>query len=345
MQGLDWEKEEESVEKYYFEEEWKEAVLLTKENKSTVLVLDGEEVEICCPETVRGNVSECGTPCLVLESKYPKDGNYEAMALYEKIKGYAPEMVIMDAGYRTPAIAHELLTDGILPLLPYKRPMTKDGFFKKYEYVYDEYYDCYICPEGQILTYCTTDREGYREYKSCGTHCAHCPGLGRCTHSKSHVKTVTRHVWEEYMETVEDIRHTRGNREIYARRKETIERIFGTAKEQHGFRYTQYIGRARMEMKAGLTFACMDLKKLARILARKGAKRTTVQGMSTYFKEDISHDKRAVLEFCSDTSLCLQSEVCFKAHLPIRCFPGNALFTAFLRASAIQRSAISEPVV
>ena len=189
--------------------------------------------------------------------------------LYEKIKGYTPEMVIMDAGYRTPAIAHELLTDGILPLLPYKRPMTKDGFFKKYEYVYDEYYDCYICPEDHILTYRTTDRAGYREYKSCGTHCAHCPSLGRCTHSKSHVKTVTRHVWEEYMEMVEDIRHTRGNREIYARRKETIERIFGTAKEQHGSRYTQYIGRARMEMRAGLTFACMNLKKLARILARK----------------------------------------------------------------------------
>ena len=71
------------------------------------------------------------------------------------------------------------------------------------------------------------------------------------------------------METVEDIRHTRGNRDIYARRKETIERIFGTAKEQHGLRYTQYIGKARMEMKAGLTFACMDLKKLARILARR----------------------------------------------------------------------------
>ena len=50
--------------------------------------------------------------------------------LYDKIKGYAPEMVIMDAGYRTPAIAHELLTDGILPLLPYKRPMTKKGFLR-----------------------------------------------------------------------------------------------------------------------------------------------------------------------------------------------------------------------
>ena len=49
-------------------------------------------------------------------------------------------------------------------------------------------------------------------------------------------------------------------------RKETIERLFGSAKEQHGFRYTQYIGNARMRMKAGLTFACMNLKKLAKIL-------------------------------------------------------------------------------
>ncbi len=81
---------------------------------------------------------------------------------------------------------------------------------------------------------------------------------------------ITRHVWEEYMEVAEDIRHTIGNRQIYQLRKETIERIFGTAKEQHGFRYTQYVGKARMEMKAGLTFACMNLKKLAKILEKRG---------------------------------------------------------------------------
>ena len=71
------------------------------------------------------------------------------------------------------------------------------------------------------------------------------------------------------MEVAEDIRHTIGNRQIYQLRKETIERIFGTAKEQHGFRYTQYVGKARMEMKAGLTFACMNLKKLAKILEKR----------------------------------------------------------------------------
>ena len=165
--------------------------------------------------------------------------------LYEKIKDFKPDMMIMDAGYKTPAIAHLLLEDGIQPLFPYKRPMTKEGFFKKYEYAYDEYYDCYVCPGNQILKYSTTNRDGYREYKSCGLFCSSCPYLHQCTESKDHVKLITRHVWEEYMEKAEDIRHTIGNKEIYQQRKETIERLFGTAKEQHGFRYTQYIGKAR----------------------------------------------------------------------------------------------------
>ena len=32
----------------------------------------------------------------------------------------------------------------------------------------------------------------------------------------------------------------------------------------------QMIGKARMEMKVGLTFACMNLKKLAKMIAKKG---------------------------------------------------------------------------
>lgn len=162
--------------------------------------------------------------------------------------------------------------DGIEPLFPYKRLMIKDGYFRKHEYVYDEYYGCYLCPENQVLSYRTTNRDGYREYKSCGDICCNCPQKSKCTQSKNHVKLVTQHVWERYIEKAEDIRHTLGNKEIYQKRKETIERIFGTAKEHHSLRYTQYIGKARMEMKAGLTFVYMNLKKLAKILAMRRGK-------------------------------------------------------------------------
>ena len=159
-----------------------------------------------------------------------------------------------------------LISQKFALLFPYKRPQTKEGFFKKYEYAYDEYYDCYICPNGKTLEYSTTNREGYREYKSCGVVCESCPYLSQCTNSKDHVKIVTRHIWEPYMEICEDIRYAIGNKERYQKRKETIERLFGTAKENHGFRYTQMYGKARMEMKVGLTFACMNLKKLAGII-------------------------------------------------------------------------------
>ena len=72
------------------------------------------------------------------------------------------------------------------------------------------------------------------------------------------------------MEMCKDIRQTLGMKDLYSLRKETIERIFGTAKENHGFRYTQMFGKARMEMKVGLTFACMNLKKLAKLKVKKG---------------------------------------------------------------------------
>ena len=200
--------------------------------------------------------------------------------LYDKIKDIGIETLIADAGYKTPAIAKLLIDDGIKPLLPYKRPMTKEGFFKKYEYAYDEYYDCYICPNNKTLEYRTTNRDGYREYKSCGPTCATCPYLAQCTESKDHVKTITRHVWEPYMEMCEDIRQTLGMKDLYALRKETIERIFGTAKENHGLRYTQMYGKARMEMKVGLTFACMNLKKLAKIKQEWGLKDTLKSSFS-----------------------------------------------------------------
>ena len=61
-------------------------------------------------------------------------------------------------------------------------------------------------------------------------------------------------------------------KDVYDKRKETIERIFGVAKGNHRMRYTQQRGKARMAMKVGLTFACLNIKKLAKILTRRGKK-------------------------------------------------------------------------
>jgi len=54
------------------------------------------------------------------------------------------------------------------------------------------------------------------------------------------------------------------DKEIYTMRGQTIERVFADAKEKHFMRYTYYRGLAKLRMQALLTFAAMNLKKLAK---------------------------------------------------------------------------------
>lgn len=91
--------------------------------------------------------------------------------------------------------------------------------------------------------------------------------LSICTKGQNKQKVITRHVWKDDLEVCEAIRHQRGMKELYRKRKATIERLFGTAKEYHNLRYTREKGKSKMEDKVGLTLACLNIKKLMKWIA------------------------------------------------------------------------------
>jgi hypothetical protein len=75
---------------------------------------------------------------------------------------------------------------------------------------------------------------------------------------------VTRHIWQEYVEETDHLRHHKDVKPIYAKRKETIERVFADAKEKQGMRLPTLRGLKKLSMQAMLTFAAaMNLKKMA----------------------------------------------------------------------------------
>ena len=76
-------------------------------------------------------------------------------------------------------------------------------------------------------------------------------------------KVVLRHVWAKYLEEAEHLRHVTHIRDIYKKRKETIERVFADAKERHCLRCTNYRGLPKVSMQLALIFSCLNLKKLA----------------------------------------------------------------------------------
>ncbi len=67
----------------------------------------------------------------------------------------------------------------------------------------------------------------------------------------------------------EQLRKTDTAKDIYAMRKQTIERVFADAKEKHAMRYTHHRGLARVTQWVTLKFAAMNLKKLALYLSRR----------------------------------------------------------------------------
>ena len=223
-----------------------------------------------------------------------KEAYNEVIKEYEGIKN-----VGLDSGYKTAVIARDIIESGKKPYFPYKRPMTKKRFFKKYEYVYDEAFDCYLCPNNKILSYTTTNSEGRKEYKSNPKDCEHCPLLTKCTLSKNHIKVVQRHVWEEYLEEAEDIRHTVGYHDIYDKRKETIERVFADSKESHGLRYTRLRGLKKNQHQVLIIFASHNLKKMANWSHNK---------VDIYYKTIQLMCSSITISLFSKKKLCLRSK-------------------------------------
>ncbi|MBM7570338.1 hypothetical protein JOC48_000816 [Aquibacillus albus] len=138
------------------------------------------------------------------------------------------------------------------------------GFLPKWKYIYNAEQDSYVCPEGQTLHYATTDRQGYRHYKSDSEKCMNCPLLAKCTKSKA----ITRHVWEGAKEQVRLNRLSNEGKWIYRMRKEKIERSFADSKELHGLRYCRLRGLQNVSEQALLTAACQNMKKIALHLSR-----------------------------------------------------------------------------
>ena len=211
----------------------------------------------------------CDKHGYVLETVVTAGNVHDSVAfddVYDKVTEKFPEVktVVADSAYKTPHICKKVFDDGRVLSTAYKRPMTMKGGHEWWKYVYDEHFDCMICPEFHTLAYSTTNRDGYREYKSNPMICRNCPTRELCTHSKDCVKVVQRHIWKDYEELADDARYTPEYADLYKRRKETIERVFADAKEKHAMRYTPYRGLAQVSNWVRLKFAAMNLKKFAK---------------------------------------------------------------------------------
>lgn len=176
----------------------------------------------------------------------------------------------LDAGYATPGIAKGLEDRGIRSVTGYRNPTPpKPGMMRKSAFAYEAEAGGYRCPQGQLLAYATTDRSGYRHYRSDPAICRDCRLLSSCTANAKAQRTITRHVWQDARERADASRLTAWGKAIYRRRKETVERSFADAKQLHGHRYARFRSLTRVRIQCLLAAAAQNIKKIALCLSPK----------------------------------------------------------------------------
>lgn len=166
--------------------------------------------------------------------------------------GFDVNCVALDSGYYKKEILKFLEEQRVFSVIGYRR------FNRSHEHKFFQYHssgDYFIDKRtGEIYTYTNIDRNGYKHY--------------RIT-DKSNKRILRRAIDADVYDRCRERRLSAFGKQLYKRRKETIERSFADSKQNHGYRFAQYRGLAKMQCYTWLSCAAQNMKKMALILTRE----------------------------------------------------------------------------
>lgn len=151
---------------------------------------------------------------------------------------------------------------------------NKNGTTQDYlvaNFVYDPATDSYQCPQGETLKTTgkwhkksgRTEQSGYQFKKYRTPACKECPVKSLCT-SRSGGRELDR---SEYADAVEENNQRyRENGQLYRRRQEINEHIFGTIKRQWGYNHTNLTGLEKVNGEHSLIMLVYNIKRAMNIL-------------------------------------------------------------------------------
>lgn len=136
------------------------------------------------------------------------------------------------------------------------------------KFQYDQTTDTYTCPQGEILKttghwHKKTDSDSY-EFKRYRTpKCRECPVKDLCTSRKAG-RDIDRSQYADAVE--ENNKRYHANAQLYRKRQEINEHIFGTIKRQWGYNHTNLTGLEKVDGEHSLIMLVYNIKRSINIL-------------------------------------------------------------------------------
>ena len=184
--------------------------------------------------------------------------------------------VLVDKGYHNGREIETCKNNSITTIVahPDQGKSNENGTQPDYlvsKFIYNKENNTYTCPQGQILTTSgswhkktgRTEDSGYQFQKYRTSACKTCPVKDQCT-SRKGGREIDR---SQYAEAVEQ-NHQRykDNPQLYRKRQEINEHIFGTIKRKWGYNYTDLIGLEKVNGEHSLIMLVYNIKRSINIL-------------------------------------------------------------------------------
>ena len=175
---------------------------------------------------------------------------------------------------------------------------TQPNYFVS-KFTYDKETNTYTCPQGETLATTgawhnktgRTQESGYRFQKYRTPACKTCPVKDLCT-SRKGGREIDR---SEYAEAVEENnKRYQENQQLYRKRQEVNEHIFGTIKRQWGYNHTNLTGLEKVNGEHSLIMLVYNIKRTINILGVTDLIDKLKKWKSPY---------KAKLRFCPKTAL------------------------------------------
>ncbi|PRZ19123.1 IS1182 family transposase [Flavobacterium granuli] len=148
-----------------------------------------------------------------------------------------------------------------------KERITENYLISKFQY--DQITDTYTCPQGETLKTTgswhkkTTDRDSYKFKRYRTPKCRECPVKHLCT-SRMAGRDIDRSQYADAVE--ENNKRYHENSQLYRKRQEINEHIFGTIKRQWGYNHTNLTGLEKVNGEHSLIMLVYNIKRSINIL-------------------------------------------------------------------------------
>ncbi len=247
----------------------------TTDADARALLVQGQVVEVCY--NVQAAVDDKHKLIIATDTINRNDRNaLNGMAQQSKdILESADFTLLADKGYHNGRDISHCTEAGIATIVaPAEKVNSNDkGTTPEYmvdKFTYDAQTDTYTCPQGEILTTKGTWHKKTRErdslqYKKYRTPaCKHCPVKHLCTGRAKGGREIER---SEYAEAVHDNNQRyKENQQLYRKRQEINEHIFGTIKRGWGYNHTNLRGLEKVNGEFALIMTVYNMKRSINIL-------------------------------------------------------------------------------